>query len=205
MSTGLLIVVSAPSGAGKTSLVRAALERNPALKVSVSHTTRPMRPGETDGINYHFVDRPAFEALIKADGFVEHAEVFGHCYGTSRAALAAALEAGTDVLLEIDWQGAEQVRGTFGPQQISLFIMPPSISALESRLRSRGQDDDRIIEQRMQKARSEMSHYGAYDYLIVNDDFDIAVTDLEAIIHAERLRLARQQRRHGDLLAQLLG
>ena len=204
MSQGLLIVVSAPSGAGKTSLVRAALERDPALEVSVSHTTRPIRPGERDGVNYHFVDHNRFQALIGEGAFVEHAEVFGRCYGTSKAALATALEAGRDVVLEIDWQGADQLRQAFGATQVSVFILPPSVAVLEERLRNRGQDDEATIRGRMQKAKSEMSHFHEYDYLLVNDNFETAVQELLHVIGAERLRLARQQTRHRALIDQLL-
>ena len=204
MSQGLLIVVSAPSGAGKTSLVRAALERDAALEVSVSHTTRPIRPGERDGVNYHFVAHERFQEMIGEGAFVEHAEVFGRCYGTSKTALATALEAGRDVVLEIDWQGAEQLRQAFGSAQVSVFILPPSVAVLEERLRNRGQDDEATIRGRMQKAKSEMSHYHEYDYLLINDDFETAVRELLHVISAERLSLARQRARHSSLIEDLL-
>lgn len=204
MSEGLLIVVSAPSGAGKTSLVRAVLAQDAGLKVSVSHTTRAMRPGEIDGVNYTFVSHDAFAEMIAEDAFIEHAEVFGQHYGTSRRALSDALAAGEDVVLEIDWQGAQQVRAAFPEHHASVFIVPPSIATLESRLTERGQDDADTIRRRMDEARSQMSHYEEYDYLIVNDDFESAVKDLTAIIATERLRRGRQSLRHQGLLKKLL-
>lgn len=204
MSEGLLIVVSAPSGAGKTSLVRAVLAQDAGLKVSVSHTTRAMRPGETDGVNYHFVSHATFAGMIAEDAFIEHAEVFGQRYGTSRRALSDALAAGEDVVLEIDWQGAVQVRAAFPEHIASVFIVPPSIATLESRLTARGQDEADTIRRRMDEARSQMSHYKDYDYLIVNDDFETAVRELAAITTTERLRRSRQAVRHERLLASLL-
>ncbi|MEM6710090.1 MAG: guanylate kinase [Pseudomonadota bacterium] len=202
---GLLIVVSAPSGAGKTSLVRAAVERDPRLVVSVSHTTRDQRPGELDGVNYHFVSDAHFRRMIDADDFVEHAEVFGNRYGTSRSALSAAIAAGSDVVLEIDWQGAAQVRTSFQRDQISVFILPPSVSALDSRLRGRGRDDEATIQARMEKARSEMSHFRDFDYLLINDRFEAAVDEFLALVRAERLRLHRQAGQHQHLIDELLG
>jgi guanylate kinase len=202
---GLLLVVAAPSGAGKTSLVRALLEADDRVQVAVSHTTRPQRPGETDGINYHFVDLPAFQALIDDDGFVEHAEVFGNRYGTSKAALRACLAAGKDVVLEIDWQGARQVRAAFPDAVASIFILPPSLKTLKERLTGRGQDAADVIEARMAKAVAEMSHYQDFDYLIVNDRFEVAASELSSVVHAERLRRPRQSSRHEDLLGSLLG
>jgi guanylate kinase len=203
MSDTLLLIVSAPSGAGKTSLVAALLERDPQLVVSVSHTTRKRRAAERDGVNYHFVDHDRFRAMAAAGEFLEHAEVFGHHYGTSVAAVDAERQRGRDVILEIDFQGAAQVRATF-PDAVSVFILPPSTEALQSRLESRGQDDDGVIRERLAKARWEMSHYHDYDYLLVNDDFALALSELACIVRAERLRLPRQQNRLGPLLADLL-
>lgn len=201
---GLLIVVAAPSGAGKTSLVRALLEADNRVQVAVSHTTRPQRPGETDGVNYHFVDLPAFQALVDADGFVEHAEVFGNRYGTSKAALRACLAAGKDVVLEIDWQGARQVRAAFPEAVASVFIVPPSLATLQERLTGRGQDAADVIEARMAKAVAEMSHYQDFDYLIVNDAFEVAASELRSVVSAERLQRPRQASRHAALLSSLL-
>jgi guanylate kinase len=203
MSEGLLLIVSAPSGAGKTSLVAALLERDPQLVVSVSHTTRKRRPTERDGVNYHFVDQDRFRAMAAAGEFLEHAEVFGNHYGSSVAAVDAERQRGRDVILEIDFQGAAQVRAAF-PDSVSVFILPPSTQALQSRLKSRGQDDDSVIRERLAKARWEMSHYADYDYLLVNDDFAVALSELACIVSAERLRLPRQQDRLHPLLADLL-
>ncbi len=200
---GMLIIVSAPSGAGKTSLVAALLERDRRLVVSVSHTTRNRRPREREGVNYYFVDDGRFQAMITSGEFLEHAEVFGNRYGTSAAAVDAQRATGRDVILEIDFQGAAQVRGRY-PDAVSIFILPPSTAALASRLTGRGEDDPGVIQQRLNKARWEMSHYRDYDYLVVNDDFDVAVGDLECIVRAERMRLARQQIRQDALLADLL-
>lgn len=201
---GLLIVVAAPSGAGKTSLVEALLQADPALTVSVSHTTRSVRPGEQDGENYHFVSREAFDAMVAADSFVEHAEVFGNFYGTSKAAIAAPLAAGEDVVLEIDWQGARQVRASFPESVVSIFILPPSMEALKQRLTGRGQDQPAVIEARMAKAVAEMSHYGDFDYLVINDRFEDASRELQTVVAAERLRRERQQARHADLIRSLV-
>lgn len=200
---GTLFIFSAPSGAGKTSLVNALLECTSHIGVSVSHTTRAPRPGEEDGQAYHFVDQNAFKDMISADAFLEHAQVFDNFYGTSRTWVEAELAAGRDVILEIDWQGAQQVR-TLMPESVSLFIAPPSIDALRERLQGRGQDDQTIIERRMADARSEMSHYAEYDYLIVNDDFDNSLEELRAVVIARRHRLEAQQERHKVMLAALL-
>jgi guanylate kinase len=200
---GTLFIFSAPSGAGKTSLVNALLECTSHIGVSVSHTTRAPRPGEKDGQAYHFVDQNAFKDMISADAFLEHAQVFDNFYGTSRAWVEAELAAGRDVILEIDWQGAQQVRSQM-PESVSLFIAPPSIDALRERLQGRGQDDQAIIERRMADARSEMSHYTEYDYLIVNDDFDNSLEELRAVVIARRHRLEAQQERHKVMLAALL-
>ena len=200
---GLLIVVSAPSGAGKTSLVNALVERDPNIVVSISHTTRARRGTERDGVNYHFVDAAVFGAMRDAGAFLEHATVFGNSYGTSREQVERELAAGRDVLLEIDWQGAQQIRRSF-PSAVSLFILPPSHAALDERLRRRGQDDAAAIAKRTAEAELEMSHYAEYDYLIVNDRFDDAIADLLAIVRAERLRTGRQTQRRRALLADLL-
>jgi guanylate kinase len=199
----MLLIVSAPSGAGKTSLVAALLARDRRLVVSVSHTTRSKRPKETDGVNYHFVDKAGFQAMIDAGEFLEHAEVFGNYYGTSMAAVDAERMAGRDVVLEIDFQGAAQVRSRY-PEAVSVFILPPSAETLATRLTQRGEDDAAVIRERLDKARWEMSHYQDYDYLLVNDDFATATEELSAIVRAERLRLFRQQRRLGSLLDDLL-
>ncbi|NLW06258.1 MAG: guanylate kinase [Pseudomonadaceae bacterium] len=202
-SKGHLYVISAPSGAGKTSLVAALLQEVNQLEVSVSHTTRKIRPGEQDGINYHFVDKPAFQALVDEGAFFEHAEVFGNFYGTSRPAINKRLEAGIDVILEIDWQGAQQVRQQL-PEALGIFILPPSLQALRERLNARGQDSAEVIEGRMQQARNEMSHWQEYDYLLVNDEFSQALSELKAIFVAKRLELAKQRLEKASLLAELL-
>ena len=203
-STGTLYIISAPSGAGKTSLVKALTDAEPQIRVSVSHTTRAMRAGEVNGVNYHFVEREEFVKMIEHGDFLERAEVFGNLYGTSQSHLQQTLDEGHDLILEIDWQGAEQVRRLM-PQARSIFILPPSQEALRHRLDNRGQDSDEIIDGRMREAVSEMSHYVEYDYLIINDDFAVALEDLKAIFRANRLQHNRQQQRYGKLLAELLG
>ncbi|MEL4167028.1 guanylate kinase [Pseudomonas sp. ZS001] len=203
-STGTLYIISAPSGAGKTSLVKALIDAEPQIRVSVSHTTRAMRPGEVNGVNYHFVDREEFVRMAEHGDFLERAEVFGNLYGTSQSFLQQTLDEGHDLILEIDWQGAEQVRKLM-PQARSIFILPPSQEALRQRLTNRGQDSDDIIEGRMREAVNEMSHYVDYDYLIINDDFAHALDDLKAIFRASQLQQKRQQQRFGKLLAELLG
>jgi guanylate kinase len=200
--SGMLLIVSAPSGAGKTSLVAALLERDPRLVVSVSHTTRQRRPKETDGVNYHFVDAARFAAMVAADQFLEHAEVFGQHYGTSAGAVDGERALGRDVILEIDFQGAAQVRARYR-DAVSIFVLPPSAAALNNRLVGRGENED-TIRQRLAKARWEMSHYRDYDYLVVNDEFDTALAELSCIVRAERMRLARQEARLGSLLTDLL-
>jgi len=195
MSIGTLYIVSAPSGAGKTSLVKALLQRMPDVVVSVSHTTRPPRPGEQDGVDYHFIDKARFEGLVEGGQFLEHAQVFDNYYGTSRSTVFGQLEAGRDVILEIDWQGARQVRQS-APQAVSVFILPPSRAALRERLTGRGQDSEEVVDRRMQDAVSEMSHYDEYDYLIFNDEFERAVSELQAVFVSLRLRLGAQQLRH---------
>ena len=197
-SKGVLYVVSAPSGAGKTSLVKALLKTDPAVRLSVSYTTRPPRPGETDGRDYHFVTRERFEEMLAADEFLEHAEVYGNFYGTSKGSIERDLENGRDVLLEIDWQGAEQVKRHF-PQSASIFILPPTFNALRTRLAGRGQDSEEVIERRLAAAASDVAHAEAFDYIIVNDDFDQALQDLFAITRSIRLETARQLDRHTAL------
>ncbi|MGF1740857.1 guanylate kinase [Vibrio profundum] len=205
MGKGTLYIVSAPSGAGKSSLISAMLETNPtyAMKVSVSHTTRGMRPGEQDGVHYHFVQKEHFEELIEKDEFVEYAEVFGNYYGTSRVWIEDNLEKGIDVFLDIDWQGARQIRNKM-PHARSVFILPPSNGELERRLNARGQDSDAVIAKRMAEAKSEISHYSEYDYVIVNDDFDTALIDFKAIIRAERLKQDKQTAKYQGMLEALL-
>jgi guanylate kinase len=202
---GTLYIVSAPSGAGKSSLISAMLEKNPtyAMKVSVSHTTRGMRPGEEDGVHYHFVEKSEFESLIEQGAFLEYAEVFGNYYGTSRLWIEETLDKGIDVFLDIDWQGARQIREQM-PQAKSVFILPPSNSELERRLNVRGQDSDEVIAKRMSEAKSEMSHYSEYDYVIVNDDFDGALVDFKAILRAERLKEDKQAVKYKGMLDALL-
>ncbi len=200
---GNLFIVSAPSGAGKTSLLKALLERDDSLKLSVSHTTRAPRPGEEDGVHYHFVSVDEFMRLAGEGAFLEQAQVFDNYYGTSQAAVQSLLDEGHDVVLEIDWQGARQVRKAF-PQAISIFIMPPSVEALRQRLGNRGQDDEAVIERRMRDARSELSHYAEYDYLVVNDDFDLALDELHCIVRAERLKLTRSAERNAAALQEML-
>jgi guanylate kinase len=202
-TSGTLYIVSAPSGAGKTSLIKALLEAQTQIRVSVSHTTRAMRPGEVDGVNYHFTERAAFIAMLEQDAFLEHAEVFGNLYGTSQHWLEATLKEGFDLILEIDWQGAQQVRRLM-PQAKSIFILPPSQAALRQRLNNRGQDSEAIIDERMREAVNEMSHYVEYDYLVINDDFNTALDDLKAVFRANQLLQNPQQQRFSDLLGQLL-
>jgi guanylate kinase len=202
-STGTLFTVSAPSGAGKTSLVNALIQRNAALRVSVSHTTRAMRPGEEDGVNYHFIEEQTFRAMLERAEFLEHAQVFGNLYGTSQTWVTRQLEEGIDVILEIDWQGAQQVKRLL-PETRSIFILPPSRATLEQRLNARGQDGGDIIAARMAKAVEEMSHYVEGDYLVVNQDFDTALEQLQSIIGCQRLRTSRQQVELAQLLQDLL-
>lgn len=200
---GSLYIISAPSGAGKTSLVKALLEQTEDIMVSVSHTTRTMRPGEVDGSDYHFVALPEFKSMIEAGDFLEHAQVFDNFYGTSHAAIQQQLEAGVDVILEIDWQGAQQVRQVV-PDCCAIFILPPSIEALQQRLRGRGQDGEEVIARRMRDAKAEMSHFAEFDYLLINDQFELALQELQAIIVARRLRGAVQGKRYATKLASLL-
>nr|VFK60039.1 MAG: guanylate kinase [Candidatus Kentron sp. TUN]VFK69303.1 MAG: guanylate kinase [Candidatus Kentron sp. TUN] len=201
---GTLYIVSAPSGAGKTSLVRALAAADPMVTISVSHTTRPSRPGECDGVHYHFVSEQMFRNMREENAFLEYAEVFGHYYGTSGERLIEQVRGGLDVILEIDWQGARQVRKKI-PTCINIFILPPSRDILMKRLRDRGQDDDLVIASRVQAASAESMHFDEFDYLIINDDFDKALSDLRAVLRAERLRQSRQAQRCSALIASLLG
>jgi guanylate kinase len=199
---GTLFVIAAPSGGGKTSLTRALLQREPTIQLSVSYTTRPPRPGETDGVDYHFVSPETFQALKDAGEFLEHAHVHGNWYATGATWLKDRVQTGQDVLLEIDWQGAAQVRKLV-PDSVHIFILPPSLALLRERLLRRGQDDADIIERRLNVARDEMRHCGEFDYVIINQDFASAVDDLRAIVRASRLRGAVQRVRYKGLLARL--
>ncbi len=202
MSSNCLFTISAPSGAGKTSLVRALLEKNPDVVVSVSHATRPMRPGETDGEDYHFVAVDEFERMVAGDAFLEHAQVFDNYYGTSEQAVRDLLAQGKHVILEIDWQGARQVRAKI-PQTIPIFILPPSREELRDRLVGRGTDNVAVIERRMAAADEEMSHYSDADFLVINDQFEQALHELESIIVSQSLTTERQIARYPDLIASI--
>jgi guanylate kinase len=202
-ASGCLFVLAAPSGGGKTSLVRALLEREPGIRLSVSYTTRPPRPGEQEGDHYHFVDAARFMALKEAGEFLEYAHVHGNWYGTSATWLRQEVQHGHDVLLEIDWQGAQQVRRLI-PEAVHIFILPPSLASLKERLEKRGQDSPEVIALRLEAAREEMRHCGEFDYVIMNQDFARAVDDLSVIVRAARLTASRQQVRHANLMAQLL-
>ena len=197
-----LYVVAAPSGGGKTSLINALLEKDDRVSLSVSYTTRTARTGEIDGTHYHFIDGPTFIGLIEKETFLEHAEVFGHRYGTGLDAVEKKLHAGFDVLLDIDWQGARQVRKSF-PSCCTIFILPPSLEALRSRLARRGQDSEEVIDRRMRAARAEISHANEFDYLIINDDFDQALADLHSIVRHRKPHRPDQKDHYDDLLAEL--
>lgn len=200
---GNLFVISSPSGAGKSSLISALLKRHNDMKVSVSHTTRAPRPGEEDGVHYHFCQVDEFKSVIADDGFYEWAEVFGNFYGTSKQAIQEQLDQGIDVFLDIDWQGAQQMRKIV-PDIITLFILPPSREELENRLNKRGQDSAEVIAKRMQQAQSEMSHYSEYDFVLVNDDFDQTLDEFERIVLAHRLQTGNIESKYADLIRQLL-
>lgn len=202
-SHGTLYTVSAPSGAGKTSLVEALTRRCQQLRVSISHTTRPMRPGEQDGVNYHFVTETVFTDMLQRTAFLEHAQVFDNYYGTSQEWVAEQLATGLDVILEIDWQGAQQIK-RLQPESVAIFILPPSRDALQQRLQKRGQDKAEVIQQRMAKAVDEISHYALSDFIVVNDDFDTALHELECILDCHRLRASVQAQRWQSLLTELL-
>ncbi|HEY0199429.1 MAG TPA: guanylate kinase [Rhodanobacter sp.] len=200
---GTLFVVAAPSGAGKSTLVNALLEHEPAISLSVSHTTRPPRTGELYGRHYYFVERGEFEREVAEGIFLEHAEVHGNLYGTSRTTVQSLLSQGRDVLLEIDWQGTEQIRRA-KPDCVSVFILPPSRTELERRLRGRGSDSVEVIDRRLRNSRGEIAHAHEFDYILINDAFDQALADLRAIVRAVRQRSALQWRRHEGLIAELL-
>lgn len=201
--SGKLYVVAAPSGAGKTTLVRLLLDSEPSVHLSVSYTTRGPRPGELDGREYHFVDVATFRAMMARGDFLEWAEVHGNFYGTSKVWIADQLSAGHDVLLEIDWQGAQQVRAAF-PDAIGVFILPPSMEELTRRLTGRGTDSAEVIERRLAAAQAEMRHVGEFDYVIINDSLEQALDDLRAVVHASRLNLDAQRARHAALFARLI-
>lgn len=205
MSLGNLYIISAPSGAGKSSLINALLatQSSAEVQLSISHTTRKPRPAEQDGVHYYFTGHAEFEALIRQGHFLEYAEVFGNYYGTSLPMIERSLAAGIDVFLDIDWQGARQIRQKL-PNVKTIFILPPSREALEKRLIGRGQDSAEVIAKRMAEAVSEMSHYNEFDYIIINDDFDVALNELKSILTAERLKQSAQSLRHQQLIANLL-
>ena len=198
--TGLLIIITAPSGAGKSSLISATLKADPSLRCSISYTTRAPRPGEQQGREYFFVDEPVFLEMLGRAEFLESAEVHGNRYGTSHKVIREALETGHDLVLEIDWQGAQQVRRLM-PEALGVFILPPSLEELERRIRTRAQDSEEVIRRRLAAAREEMSHIGEFDYAIINNNFDEAGQDLLAIIRAARLKLQRQLARHPEIFS----
>ncbi|WP_031567757.1 guanylate kinase [Legionella wadsworthii] len=201
--TGNLFIVAAPSGGGKTSLVKKIVETLEDIEVSVSHTTRKMRPGELHGVDYYFINEEEFLNMVNDCSFLEHARVFNHLYGTSIEQITKRLQNGIDVVLDIDWQGAEQIRRSF-PEAVSIFIVPPSLDVLKQRLLNRKQDKDEVISDRMKKAQDELSHYSEFDYLIVNDNFEKAAIELGAIVIANRLRIERQSNKQAKLLSFLL-
>jgi guanylate kinase len=189
---GLMFVLSSPSGAGKTTIAHRLLENDLEIAMSISVTTRPIRPGEADGLDYRFTDRAGFEAMVEADEFLEWAEVFGHHYGTPKAQIKAGLKEGQDFLFDIDWQGTQQLYQRMETDVVRVFLLPPSIEALESRLRARGTDSEAMIRDRMARARAEISHWDGYDYVVVNDDMEACFRQVHAILRAERVRRARQ-------------
>jgi guanylate kinase len=187
-----MFILSSPSGAGKTTIAKRMMEEDANLRLSVSATTRPMRPGEEEGRDYYFTPRETFEAMVREDAFLEWAQVFGHFYGTPHAQIRQGLEDGYDFLFDLDWQGAQQLSQRAGGDVVSVYLLPPSIAALEARLRGRGTDSDEVIAGRMERARDEISHWGAYDYVVVNDDIDSCHANVRTILHAERMRRDRQ-------------
>jgi guanylate kinase len=189
---GFLLVLSSPSGAGKTTITRRLLERDPSLSLSVSVTTRPRRSSEIDGRDYHFIDQPSFDRMVAQGELLEHATVFGHCYGTPRAPIDAAIAAGRDIVTDIDWQGTQQVKASLRDDLVTIFVLPPSLEALEARLKTRAQDSAEIVAARMEKSAEEMSHWPEYGYVIVNDDLEASVAQAQAIVTAERLSRDRQ-------------
>jgi guanylate kinase len=189
---GILLVLSSPSGAGKTTITRALVARDPLLALSVSATTRPKRTGEVDGKDYHFVEPRRFAAMVENGELLEHATVFGHSYGTPRAPVIAAIEAGRDIITDIDWQGTQQLQAKIGADLVSVFVLPPSMAALEARLRARAQDSAEVVRARMAKSSEELSHWDAYDYVLVNEDIEDSVRRVQAILSAERVRKQRQ-------------
>lgn len=203
MFSGTLFIVSAPSGAGKTSLLQALMTRVSGLELSISHTTRAPRPGEKDGVDYHYVTPEQFDKLVAEGAFLEHATVFDNQYGSARALVEERLRAGTDVVMDMDWQGARQVREAVD-DAVSIFILPPSLSELQNRLTSRGQDSEAVIQRRMREAQAQISHYNEYDYIVINDQFDTAADELEWIVRASRLRLGPQSVRHAAVISALL-
>jgi guanylate kinase len=189
---GLMLVLSSPSGAGKTTISRMLLEQDSALSMSVSSTTRPIRPGEEDGRDYHFVDPTEFNLMINRQEFLEHAKVFGNYYGTPRSAVEGALAGGSDVIFDIDWQGAQQLSQVAGGDLVRVFILPPSTEELDRRLHTRAQDSDEVVASRMAKAADEMSHWAEYDFIVINEDVEKSVAQVQAILTAERSRRKRQ-------------
>ncbi|HWD56893.1 MAG TPA: guanylate kinase [Stellaceae bacterium] len=200
---GFLLVLSSPSGAGKTTITRRLLERDPTLALSVSVTTRPRRPSEIDGRDYRFIDQALFDRMVSAGEFLEHATVFGHCYGTPRQPIEAALAEGRDIVTDIDWQGTKQLSETVPNDLVTIFILPPSLAALEARLKTRAQDSDAVVAARMAKAQEEMSHWTEYDYVIVNDDLQESVEQAEAIVLAERIKRDRADKGLSDYILEL--
>ncbi|MDD7804597.1 MAG: guanylate kinase [Endozoicomonas sp. (ex Botrylloides leachii)] len=203
MYKGSLYIVAAPSGAGKTSLVKAMVKSTPHIQMSISHTSRERRSGEQDGVNYHFTSVAAFKKMLAEGIFMEHAEVFGNYYGTSRKWVLEQINKGEDVILEIDWQGAQQIRSIM-PEAVSIFILPPSKEVLHQRLVGRGQDTKDVIENRMVQAVNEMSHYKEFDYIVVNDEFDLALRDLQTIIRSKRLSIDWIECYKADLINSLV-
>jgi len=199
-----LYVVAAPSGGGKTSLISALLKKDERVQLSVSYTTRPPRPGELDSVHYHFVDEDSFQTLIDRKAFLEYASVFDYHYGTSREVVEQQLAAGFDVILDIDWQGARQIRNSF-PSSRSIFVIPPSLDVLRQRLIERGQDNDTVVQRRMRDAQAEISHWDEFDFLIINDKFDEALGELHSIIRSGQPRQPYDQKQNGEILAELLG